>query len=87
MIVLFDRYEFTCSMLWLTTYRITVVLFSWPIRIERPIAWSSMAGFHWGSRMWIRVAAVRFRLVGMLVNIAFLFVAQQPTLKLLCPWS
>ena len=34
-----------------------------PIRRALPIAWSSVAGFHCGSTMWTRLAAVRLSLV------------------------
>ena len=42
-----------------TMYRITVTFFFWPIRIVRPIACSSILGFHCGSTMNTRLAAVR----------------------------
>ena len=56
----------TSSMLPLTKYRSTVIFSFCPIRTKRPIACSSTAGFHCGSRMCTRVAAVRFKLLDLL---------------------
>ena len=52
----------TCSTESSTRYRMIVAFCSCPIRTARPIAWSSTAGFHCGSRMWMRLAAVRLSL-------------------------
>jgi len=53
----------TCSTEFLVMYRTTVTVFVWPMRCALATAWSSVLGFHWGSTMWTRVAAVSVRLV------------------------
>lgn len=52
----------TCSTVRSMTYRTTVTSRVCPSRRARPIACSSTDGFHCGSTMWMRFAAVRFNL-------------------------
>lgn len=57
-----DRTRPASSTVSLTIYRVTTTFFSCPILRTRPIACASTEGFHWGSKIWTRLALARLRL-------------------------